>query len=79
MLFCARQANHTLLFNIRSIHLKASELRLSALNEKKQKVLKSAANHTDSRTKKHLEDIEREIKSLTAKIAAFRQDLASSS
>lgn len=50
-----------------SIHLKASQLRLSALKEKKQKLSESAA---DSRAKKHLEEIDKEIKSLTAKIAA---------
>jgi len=50
-----------------SIHLNASQLRLSALKEKKQKLSESAA---DSRAKKHLEEIDKEIKSLTANIAA---------
>lgn len=55
------------------IHLKASELRLSALKEKKQKISESATD-TDIRTMKHLEEIETEMKSLTAKIVAFRQN-----
>ena len=57
----------------RSIHLKASELRLSALREKKQKALEDLNNETDKRTRKYLDDIEAEMESLTTKIAAFRQ------
>jgi predicted nucleic acid-binding Zn-ribbon protein len=57
----------------RSIHLKASELRLSALREKKQKALEDLNNETDKRTRKYLDDIEEEMESLTTKIAAFRQ------
>jgi hypothetical protein len=61
-----------------SIHLKASQLRLSALEEKKQKLSESATD-TDRRTKKHLEEIDREMKSLTAKIAAICQNSGTSS
>ena len=57
----------------RSIHLKASELRLSALREKKQKASEDLNNETDKRTRKYLDDIEAEMESLTTKIAAFRQ------
>lgn len=57
----------------RSIHLKASELRLSALREKKQKALEDLNSETDKRTRKYLDDIEAEMESLTTKIAAFRQ------
>ena len=56
-----------------SIHLKASELRLSALREKKQKALEDLNNETDKRTRKYLDDIEAEMESVTTKIAAFRQ------
>lgn len=56
-----------------SIHLKASELRLSALREKKQKALEDLNSETDKRTRKYLDDIEAEMESLTTKIAAFRQ------
>jgi hypothetical protein len=56
-----------------SIHLKASELRLSALREKKQKALEDLNNETDKRTRKYLDDIEAEMESLTTKIATFCQ------